>query len=334
MASQSCLVAVLGVLSHQCLFIRGEWHMQAPTIAKSYALLSILVFPFESRLKGGDILGSLWATLLLIIAYAGAIFSSIFVYRVFFHRLHKFPGPRMAKFTKFWHVHKCVDGKNHLLLDGLYRQYGQFVRTGPEEITVFHPEALSAVDGPGNSCTKAVWYDLLLPEITINTTRSKSDHDKRRRIWDHAFSTKALENYEATVDEYGRKLESRIAELSAKNQPVNISLYWFTFDVMGIFAFARSFNMLQREEWHVSVVLLRKAMRLLGPLSPAPWLAQIGFNLFPWLWIVRDWLAMLAWCRDRMSERLKVRSTGVILGFGYADTTCRYRNITMMSHIG
>ena len=290
--------------------------MQAPTIAKFYASLSILLFLLESRWKDGDILGSLWATLLLIATYAGAMFMSIFIYRVFFHRLHRFPGPWMARFTKFWHVFKCVDGKNHLLLDKLYRQYGQFVRTGPEEITVFNPEVLSAVDGPGNACTKAVWYDLLLPEIAINTTRSKSDHDKRRRIWDRAFSARALEDYEATVAEYGRRLESRIADMSANNQPVNVSLwfYWFTFDVMGIFAFARSFDMLHKEEWHVSVVMLRKAMRLLGPLSPVPWLAQIGFNLFPWLWVVRDWLAMLAWCRDRMSERLKVRSTAVILG--------------------
>ena len=290
--------------------------MQAPTIARFYAALSILVFLCESKWKGGDILGSLGETLLLITAYAGALFTSIVIYRVFFHRLRNFPGPWMARCTKFWHVYKCVNCKNHLLLDDLYRQYGQFVRTGPEEITVFHPEVLSAVDGPGNSCTKAVWYDLLLPEIAINTTRSKSDHDKRRRIWDSGFSTRALENYEATVVEYGKKLESRVAELSAKGQPINVSLwfYWFTFDVMGIFAFARSFDMLQKEEWHVSVVMLRKAMRLLGPLSPVPWLAQIGFNMFPWLWVVRDWLAMLAWCRDRMSERLKVRSVRVILG--------------------
>ena len=164
MASHSCLAAILGVVSHQRLFIRGEWHMQAPTLAKFYAALSILVFLFESRWKGSDILGSLWATLLIITAYAGALFTSIVIYRVFFHRLRKFPGPWMAKCTKFWHVYKCVDGKNHLLLDNLYRQYGQFVRTGPEEITIFHPEVLSAVDGPGNSCTKAVWYDLLLPE--------------------------------------------------------------------------------------------------------------------------------------------------------------------------
>lgn len=299
---------VLGVLSHNCLFIYGEWHMQAPTILKAYFVLSLAVLLMELKYGARSFLESLMASVYIIATYAIAIFTSITIYRKFFHRLRNFPGPWMAGITKFWHTYQCIGSQNHLLLDDMYQKYGPFVRTGPEEITVFHPEILPAVDGPGNSCTKAVWYDLLLPEIALNTTRSKPDHDRRRRIWDSGFSTKALANYEDRVVEYAELLESRIADLAAANQPVNVSLwfYWFTFDVMGEFAFAKPFGMLQHEEWHVAVVMLRKAMRLLGPLSPVPWLAQIGFNLVPWLWVVRDWLAMLVWCRERMSERIKV----------------------------
>ena len=78
--------------------------------------------------------------------------------------------------------------------------------------------------------------------------------------------------YEDRVVEYAVKLENRIADLVANNQPVNVSslFYWFTFDVMGEFVFARSFGMLQNEEWHFAVIMLRKAMRLLGPLSLVP----------------------------------------------------------------
>jgi hypothetical protein len=78
---------------------------------------------------------------------------------------------------------------------------------------------------------------------------------------------------------------------------------------MGEFAFAKSFRMLQDEQWHIAVIMLRKAMRLLGPLSPLPWLAQIGFYIMPWMYVVRDWLAMLVWCPDRMTERIKVLLT-------------------------
>ncbi len=303
-----CLAAVLGLFFHNAIFMHGEWHMQAPTILKLHIAAFLLIFLLQS-VNGADRgVESFSESFLVISTYLMITLASMVIYRKFFHRLRNFPGPWIAGITKFWHVYQCVGSQNHLLLDRLHRKYGPFVRTGPEEITVFHPEILPAVDGPGNICTKAVWYDLLLPEIALNTTRSKPDHDKRRRIWNHGFSAKALAMYEDRVTEYAEKLENRIADLAAKNQPVNVSswFYWFTFDVMGEFAFARSFGMLQNEEWHFAVIMLRKAMRLLGPLSPVPWLAQIGFNIVPWLWVVRDWLAMLDWCRERMSERIKV----------------------------
>lgn len=75
---------------------------------------------------------------------------------------------------------------------------------------------------------------------------------------------------------------------------------------MGDFAFARSFDMLRDEQWHHVVIMLRRAMSLLGPLSPVPWLAQIGFNFLPGLWVVKDWNSMISWCRTRMTDRINV----------------------------
>ncbi|KAF4629298.1 hypothetical protein G7Y89_g8848 [Cudoniella acicularis] len=283
--------------------------MQAPSLLKFYVVLSILTFVWEHYgFNHGNTLESLQAALLIICAYATALFTSMLIYRKYFHRLRNFPGPWLAGATKFWHVYQCRNSQNHFLLDDIYRKYGEIVRTGPEELTIFHPEVLPATDGPGNSCTKAVWYDFLLPEIALNTTRSKPEHDHRRRIWDHGFSTKALDTYEGRIAEYAETLEKRIADLASHGHPVNVTswFYFFTFDVMGEFAFAKSFGMLEDERWHIAVVMLRKAMRLLGPLSPVPWLAQIGFYIVPWIWVVRDWLAMLVWCRERMAERIKM----------------------------
>ena len=283
--------------------------MKAPLLVKFYASLFILLLAYESVRQEECGIEAIWTTVLTALAYEATLFSSIVIYRRHFHSLRGFPGPWMAGITKFWHVYQCLDSKNHLLLDALHPQYGQFVRTGPQEITIYHPEVLTAIDGPGTLCTKAVWYDFILPEIALNTTRSKIDHDKRRRIWDRGFTTKALSDYEGRIMNYAETLDSRIAELATKNDSINVCdwFYWFTFDVMGELAFGRSFGMLQDEEWPSAVVMLRRAMRLLGPLSPVPWLAQIGFNVFPWLWVVCDWLAMVEWCRKRMGERIQVR---------------------------
>ena len=330
------LATVAGIASHTGIFIRNEWHVQAPMVFIFYTSVCFVLLMAET----------LWTCCLVIGCYAVAIFSSMIIYRLYFHPLRNFPGPLLAKVTKFWHVYKCLDSKNHILLDRLYQEYGPLVRTGmklaivgkppqltplpvhylgPAELTAYFPEILPAIDGSGSVCAKAVWYDLLLPELAVNTTRDKPLHDQRRRIWDHGFTTKgqslllllwhmlrppiALMQYEDRVTVYAKQLDERIMKLSSAGLDVNVSLwfYYFTFDVMGEFAFGKSFGMLRDEQWHRAVLLLRRAMRLLGPLSPVPWLAQIAFYIFPWFWVIRDWHTMLDWCRERMSERISVR---------------------------
>lgn len=74
---------------------------------------------------------------------------------------------------------------------------------------------------------------------------------------------------------------------------------------MGEFIFSRTFNMLSRREWHHIIVLMQRALSLLGPLSPIPWFIHIAFKLFPRVWILKDWFRMVAWCEERMLERLE-----------------------------
>ncbi|CRG88390.1 hypothetical protein PISL3812_05420 [Talaromyces islandicus] len=195
-----------------------------------------------------------------------------------------------------------------ILAHDLHKTYGDFVRTGPTEITVFDPQVFTVTDGPGNNCKKAVWYDFLLPEVVVNTTRDKKLHDQRRRIWDKGFTPKEMEEYQDRIAQHAQRLESIIATAASNGEVVNATecFSWFSFDVMGEFAFARSFRMLEDKEWHHAVILLRRAMRLLGPLSPVPWLAQIGFHLIPNYWVVKDWYDMMRWYKKRMTERLEM----------------------------
>lgn len=301
------LPIVLGVATHLAVFIRGEWHMQAPFLFKLYALVYVGSFAVL-RCFPASFNNFYLTTNTFFLYYMSGLFSSICIYRRYFHRLRHFPGPPLAGITKFWHVWQCRTGQNYLVIEKLRKKYGPVIRTGPEELTIIDAAVPSAVDGPKSKCTKAVWYDFLLPEIAVNTTRSNKEHDARRRIWDQGFSTKALAAYDERVVQYTDTLVRRIESTSQRSEAVNVSdwFYWYTFDIMGEFAFARSFSMLEEENWHFAVKLLRKAMSLLGPFSPVPWAAQIAFYIVPWMYIVRDWLAMMEWCKDRMGERIKV----------------------------
>lgn len=63
---------------------------------------------------------------------------------------------------------------------------------GPAEITIFHPEAYEAMDGPDNHNTRSDWYDLLYPRISSIFTRDRQLHHERRKMWEQALSRKGL----------------------------------------------------------------------------------------------------------------------------------------------
>ncbi|KAL8891148.1 MAG: hypothetical protein Q9192_005778, partial [Flavoplaca navasiana] len=114
----------------------------------------------------------------------------------------------------------------------------------------------------------------------------------------------ALEKYSVHIKTYAHQLE-QIIEKSCR-EPINVNkhFYWFSFDVMGQFAFSKSFNMLKTQSWHHVVQMLRAGLEVVGPLSPVPWLVRIGFDL-PVSSVVRDFQKMERWCAERMDERIK-----------------------------
>lgn len=181
---------------------------------------------------------------------------------------------------------------------------------GPNELSVFHPDILFAIDGKGNDCSKAPWYDLLLPQIALSTVRDKLQHDQRRRVWDHAFSITALRSYEDRCIKYATQLDNYLE--STSNQPVlvNDCFFWFSFDIMGDLAMSRSFNMLSERGWHHIVFMMREFLGPVGIISPVVWLARLGFYIPG---AMPEWDRFIDFCKKRMSERLSVRNTPTVL---------------------
>jgi hypothetical protein len=201
---------------------------------------------------------------------------------------------------------------------------------GPSEITIFRPDVLAAVDGPGNHCTKSAWYDALHPESLTNAARDKRAHALRRRMWDYAFTTKgnllqlefssrfleltshdsrtALSGYHPKIVQYAERLDAQIQRSTGKLVDASSPIYEFSFDLMGDFAFARKpdQDVRARRRWFAAISSLQNGMALLGPLSPVPWLLHIGLSM-RWIPLIRDWKNMVAFCKSCMEERLQVR---------------------------
>ncbi|TGO47638.1 hypothetical protein BCON_0269g00040 [Botryotinia convoluta] len=325
MLSRALTASCIGIATHSLIFIYNEWHLLAPAILSIHLLLAITVVAAEIW-NGGTTYFSHLAAAISIVCYLTSLFSSIVIYRLFFHRLRHFPGPRLAAASKLWHVWQCRDSRNHLVLERLHQKYGSFVRTGenspnfrlirhviliktpsgPCEITVFTAGAFEAMDGPKSNTTRSDWYDLLHPRVSSVFTRDKELHDERRRIWSHSLSTRALSSYEPRVLRKVMGLKDHIEQANCNPIFVNDLMQWFSFDLMGDFAFSQDFGMMEKSEYHSAITMVRSAITLLGPFSPAIWIPRIGFAFLSRFWKVKDWFGMLAFCDTCMERRMKV----------------------------
>ncbi|RDL29909.1 Uncharacterized protein BP5553_10536 [Venustampulla echinocandica] len=173
------------------------------------------------------------------------------------------------------------------------RSKSSFVyRIGPNELSILDPDAIPAIHSSGSKCIKSAWYDVIAgPNPSLQTTRDRATHNRRRKLWEQAFSIKgfatvfdlalladvsiALREYEYRISELVNELVAQLESL--KSQPVNASLWFnfYSFDVMGDLAFGQSFDMMKNQEQHFALKLLQAGMAPLGILTPIPWILVI-----------------------------------------------------------
>ena len=91
------------------------------------------------------------AVLLAFLTYGSAVTFFTLMYRLSpFHPLAKFPGPAIAKTSKFWAAYVCAKGGLHRYYKSLHDRYGDVVRVGScqgHPLQVF-PVAELALIGP------------------------------------------------------------------------------------------------------------------------------------------------------------------------------------------
>ncbi|KAK0118485.1 hypothetical protein ONS96_011582 [Cadophora gregata f. sp. sojae] len=172
---------------------------------------------------------------------------------------------------------------------------------GPEEITIFHPDALVAMNGPGSTCTRSDWYDGLYPLQSLANIRSPAVHDQRRRIWDKAFSAGAVRDYDSRIIKYAEQLNLLIA--ASVDQPVNVyaKFSFFTSDVMSDLSFGKSFGQLVEDKFHHSVLGVREFMGVFGTMSPIPWFGRLGNKPMMQL---NGWKSLMNFTKDSLRTRM------------------------------
>jgi hypothetical protein len=206
---QAALIsASIGVLSHYFFWIRFEFDRFFYKIALAVLILQPLTL-LALQISGLGMLQSIVILSVLEGCYCVALFSSITLYRLFFHPLHKFPGPFWARLWMWWKISKFAEeGKGYMVVHELHRKYGDVVRIGraqllnlaltnelftfsigPRQLSINHVDAIDAIYGSKTTCSKSVMYSLGKLQ-GIPAIRDPEKHHFHRTIWDRGLNGK------------------------------------------------------------------------------------------------------------------------------------------------
>ncbi|KAH7128485.1 cytochrome P450 [Dendryphion nanum] len=240
------IACVGGILSEALIFCRGEWDIRSAKIARTYLAIQLASVGLLVA-SGTSVVTSVFQVAGLTISYLIGLYGSMIAYRLFFHPLRSFPGPLGARVSALWILKQNIPGLTfYRKVPKLHEKYGDFVRTRPRELSICHPDAVIDIHGPRSKVRKGEFYDQQYPYHTLQMTRDPVIHRDKRRIWDKAFSMKALQEYEPRVLEHYQKFFHILTEHSEARTPVNIQhlLEGLGFDISSDLTFGESWNML------------------------------------------------------------------------------------------
>ncbi|KAF2443276.1 cytochrome P450 [Karstenula rhodostoma CBS 690.94] len=244
---------------------------------------------------------------LLSTIFWGSLSIWTLLYRAFWHPLNLFPGPYGAKLSKWWTTKNTWTTRWHMhrVHQVLHSKYGDYVRTGPREISVYDPAAIGPILGLSSKSLKGPFYDIM--EETLHMNRNQAFHKQRRRIWDNAMKN-SLSDYAPRVEEFTDQLLNRLR--NANGMPVLLleCCAHYSYDVMSDLAFGKPMGFIKGEQNDVAESILKTlsdGLDAMGLIYHVPWfmnaisvLTSIAGPLKAW----RDWSVL------SMSERLALET--------------------------
>ncbi|KAH8587874.1 cytochrome P450 [Bisporella sp. PMI_857] len=238
-------------------------------------------------------------------------FLGLAIYRVYFHPLAAYPGPKICAITRLPYLWNLVKGRQTHNARELHKMYGDVVRIAPNELSYTNSKA---------------WKDIYRhrqgkPEMAKNrksyTTHpggehiiiaNREDHSRFRKNLSHGFSDSSLRQQEPLIQSYVDLLVRRLEEHSQDRQiPQNMCSWynWITFDIIGDLTFGEPFGCLDNSDYHpwVSTIFDNiKAGIYISALSSVPY----GRKAVSWL-VSKELLAKKTAHHQLTVEKVKHR---------------------------
>ncbi|KAK3216477.1 hypothetical protein GRF29_8g3398054 [Pseudopithomyces chartarum] len=143
--------------------------------------------------------------LLLLASILGLVtlyITTLIIYRLTFHPLAKYPGPKLAAITDIYLTYYAYRGNRHLAFHLAHEKYGSHVRIGPNTLSINTAPALKSIYGFRANVRKADFYTAFPANkhtYNVHSSIDKAQHARKRRVMSHAFSDAAIKSLERWI---------------------------------------------------------------------------------------------------------------------------------------
>ncbi|TFK79033.1 high nitrogen upregulated cytochrome P450 monooxygenase 2 [Polyporus arcularius HHB13444] len=208
-----------------------------------------------------------------LLSYLAALVTSVVVYRLSsFHPLASYPGPVWRRVSMIGPAAATVSGNRHRTFADMHKQYGDIVRTGPNELSIVDPTFVEPLLGTGG-----------LPKGPNHIGGNMSEetnlvgivdipyHLQRRRPWNRGLKQSALKEYEPLLAERAQLLVQRLGDQSG-SADLGLWLKYFGYDFMCDMAFGGGSELLRNGDKNNVWAIIEEGMVVCTVLHTLPWL--------------------------------------------------------------
>ncbi|KAJ5267074.1 hypothetical protein N7478_009882 [Penicillium angulare] len=250
----------------------------------------------------------------IVLAYA----CTIAVYRLFFHPLAKYPGPKLAAITNWYPSFYAYRGDYHLKNRAWHDQYGDIVRAGPNTLWFNTRDALNDIYGIRANVRKVdAWaaYSASRRSPNVLSAIDKNVHSFKRRTLAAVFSQRGMNEIESRILEHVEKFTDLLGtkddspsflDASGWRSPKLMTQVcdWLSFDIIGDITYGKSFDMLRSPDlrWVPSVYSKMSHRGMACLAQPKVWQYKVDrIFLAP---MYKDIVSAGTWVYERAKARV------------------------------
>ncbi|KAF2792082.1 cytochrome P450 4F3 omega-hydroxylase [Melanomma pulvis-pyrius CBS 109.77] len=186
------------------------------------------------------------------------------LYRITFHPLCAFPGPKLRAISHLPHAYYGSQGIQAVAVRDLHRQYGEVVRIAPDLLSFMTPSSWKDIHGHAASkkFPKFGYFKVRADAQPLLTAEDK-DYPRQRAALSHGFSDRAIAGQEWTLKKQIDVFIKKLGEKASAHEVTNMSEWfsWLTFDIVGEFTLSMKFGCVESGENHPWVSTLVKWFR-------------------------------------------------------------------------